>query len=176
MTILFIVLGVLALPFAIAFFLKKEYTVQRETEIDAAPGTVFNYVKFVKNTAHFSKWVMQDSDSRKEYVGTDGTVGFVFKWDSDDKQVGKGEQEIIAINEGGRIEFEIRFIKPFEGRSIAWMETIAISEHRTRLTWVFNGKMKYPMNIITLFMNMDKVLGNDMEISLENLKNILESR
>jgi hypothetical protein len=34
--------------------------------------------------------------------------------------------------------------------------------------------MKYPMNGMLLFMNMDKLLGKDLETSLTNLKHILE--
>jgi hypothetical protein len=34
--------------------------------------------------------------------------------------------------------------------------------------------MKYPMNAMLLFMNMDKMLGKDQETSLVSLKNILE--
>jgi len=33
--------------------------------------------------------------------------------------------------------------------------------------------MKYPMNFMLLFINMDKMLGADMEKGLENLKNKL---
>jgi len=34
--------------------------------------------------------------------------------------------------------------------------------------------MKYPMNSMLLFMNMDNLLGKDMETSLQNLKTLLE--
>jgi hypothetical protein len=34
--------------------------------------------------------------------------------------------------------------------------------------------MRYPMNIILMFMNMDKMLGKDIETSLVTLKGNLE--
>ena len=45
---------------------------------------------------------------------------------------------------------------------------------KTKVNWGFAGKMNYPANIMLLFMNMDKLLGNDIEISPGNLKAILE--
>ena len=34
--------------------------------------------------------------------------------------------------------------------------------------------MKYPMNIMLLFINFEKLLGKDLEITLRNLKDIQE--
>jgi hypothetical protein len=34
--------------------------------------------------------------------------------------------------------------------------------------------MKYPMNIMLLFINFEKILGKDLEITLRNLKDIQE--
>ncbi len=36
-----------------------------------------------------------------------------FLWSSENEKVGAGEQEIIAIVEGERIDFELRFLAPF---------------------------------------------------------------
>ncbi len=176
MVILYIVLAVIALPFLIALFLKKEYTIERSIEIDQSNDKVFDYLKYVRNTEHFSKWVMDDPNSQREYVGTDGTVGFVFKWNSKINSVGEGEQEITEIDEGKKVQFEIRFVRPFAGKAISYMETTAVAENKTRVRWVFKGIMKYPMNFMLLFMNFDKLLGKDQETSLNNLKNILEAK
>lgn len=39
---------------------------------------------------------MTDPNMRKNFKGTDGTVGFCYAWDGN-KKAGKGEQEIIAL-------------------------------------------------------------------------------
>jgi hypothetical protein len=39
------------------------------------------------------------SKYEKGIRGTDGTVGFVYGWDSKNKNAGKGEQEIMNITE-----------------------------------------------------------------------------
>ncbi|MND43993.1 hypothetical protein D3C80_348190 [compost metagenome] len=52
--------------------------------------------------------------------------------------------------------------------------TMPISNNETKVTWGMSSKMNYPLNIILLFMNMDKMLGKDVEGSLELLKQNLE--
>ena len=111
-----------------------------------------------------------------EYTGTDGTVGFVSSWDSQNKNVGKGEQEIKKITEGERLDMELRFKKPFESTCTAYMATDSISSSQTKVKWGFVGAMSYPFNIMCLFMDMKKVLGDDMMVGLTNLKGILEKQ
>ena len=69
---------------------------------------------------------------------------------------------------------ELRFIKPFEATDNAYMTTEAINENQTKVKWGFNGKMTYPMNLMLLFMNMEKMLGDYILQGLNNLKTIEE--
>jgi hypothetical protein len=157
-----------------AAFIQKEYAVKRQIVVNQPQQIVFEYIKFLRNQDSFSKWATIDLNMTKEYRGTDGAVGFVSAWNSDNKKVGKGEQEIIKITEGERIDSKIRFIKPFQGKANAFMSTESAGENKTRVIWGIESGMKYPMNIMLLFMDMDKVIGNDLEVGLTNLKKIQE--
>jgi hypothetical protein len=171
-TILIIVATIVALPFIIALFVKKEYRIEEQVSITKPTSEVFNYVKHVKNQEHYSKWVMTDPNMKKTLTGTDGTVGFIYAWDSEDKGVGAGAQEITALIENKKLNTEVRFIRPFEGTGYVTMLTDSTGTNETNVTWVMEGKSKYPMNIMNLFMG--KMLHKDMQISLQNLKNNLE--
>jgi hypothetical protein len=106
---------------------------------------------------------------KKEYVGTDGTVGFISKWSGND-EVGVGEQEIKGITDGEKIDMELRFKKPFESTSQAYLITESVDSSATKVRWGFTSTMPYPMNLMTLVMNMDKSVGKDFEEGLSNLK------
>lgn len=175
MLILFIVLIIVAIPFVVALFVKKEYSVEREIIINRPKQVVFDYLKFLKNQDKFSKWALMDANMKKEYRGIDGTVGFVSAWESNEKNVGKGEQEIKKITDGKRIDFELRFIKPFAGVANAYMTADAMTKNETIVNWGFDSKMNYPMNLMLLF-NMEKTIGNDLAAGLLNLKNQLEKQ
>lgn len=165
---------VIALLLVTALFVKKEYTVERALTINTSKQEVFEYIKLLKNHAEFNVWSMMDPEMKTEYTGTDGTVGFKSAWDSKNENVGKGEQTIAKITEGERVDFDLHFIKPFEGIAKAYMSTTASAENQTTVKWAFESKMPYPMNLMLVFMNMDNMLGADLEKGLLNLKNNLE--
>lgn len=174
--ILIAVVIIIAIPLITALFVKGDYAVERETSISKPKQMVFDYIKFIKNQNNYSVWNMKDPNSKMDYTGTDGTVGFISAWDSEMKDVGKGEQEIKKITEGERVDMELRFKKPMESTDYAYMTTEAIDSTQTKVKWGFNGKMPYPFNFMCLFMNMDKMLGPDLQTGLDNLKGILEKQ
>ena len=157
-----------------ALIVPRKYSVVREITIMAPKAEVFEYIKYLKNQDNYSAWAQMDTNMKKEFTGVDGTVGFISSWDSEDKDVGKGEQEIIKITEGERVDFELRFLKPFKSTDDAYLSATEIFPTSTRVEWGFDGKMSYPMNLSLLFMSMDKMLGSDLELGLQQLKNILE--
>ncbi|MDB5012077.1 MAG: hypothetical protein JWQ25_279 [Daejeonella sp.] len=172
--ILLVIVSIIILLLVIALFTKKEYALEREITINKPKREVFEYIKLLKNQANYSKWVMMDPQMKKEYNGTDGTVGFRYAWDSNNKDVGKGEQTIKNITDGEKVDYSIHFIRPFEGQAAAYMTTTALSPNETKVKWGFSSKMAWPMNIMLLFMNFENMLGKDLETGLKNLKNVLE--
>lgn len=165
-----------AIPLITALFVKKEYTVLREITISRSKADVFAYIKLLKNQENYSKWAQMDTKMKKTYQGTDGTVGFISGWESTNKDVGKGEQEIKKITDGERIDYELRFLEPFQGTEQAFMAVESVSADQTKVKWGFNGHMAYPMNIMMLFMNFEEMIGKDFETGLNGLKQILEKK
>ncbi|HVF97327.1 MAG TPA: SRPBCC family protein [Flavisolibacter sp.] len=167
-------LVLVALVLLTALFVKKDMHAEKEVVINKPKTEVFSYVKQLKNQNSYSKWATMDPAMKKDFRGTDGTVGFVSAWESNNSEVGKGEQEIKAVKEGERIDYEIRFIKPWESKATSYMVTEAVSENQTKVKWGFDGNMMYPLNIMNLFMNMDEMIGKDFSTGLTNLKSNLE--
>lgn len=171
-TILLVIAGIVALLLIIGVFTKKEYHVQREIIINAPVQKVFDYIKLVRNQDNYNKWLMVDLAMKRESKGIDGTVGFIYSW-AGNKQGGPGEQEIMVLVEGKRVEMEVRFIDAFAGISpYLTFTTESVSEHQTKVTWSNASKMKYPVNIMLPLINV--MLAKDLDISLNNLKIILE--
>lgn len=173
--LLFGLLAIIGLALIIALFVQKDYHIEKEVTIAAPKQEVYDYVKFLKNQNNYSKWAKMDPNMKTSFTGTDGTVGFVSAWESEADSVGAGEQEIVAIEEGARIDYEIRFIEPFKSKAKAYMTTTAMDSASTKVTWAFDSHMPYPMNLMGLFFNMEEAVGNDLNTGLQNLKGILET-
>jgi len=171
-TILLVILVIIVLFLLIALFVKKDFSISREVTINKPKEDVFNYVKLIKNQEKYSVWVMKDPNIKLLYAGVDGTVGFTSSWTSEDKNVGVGAQEIIAMG-NDNIKVEIRFKKPFEATNYATTTVETVNGNQTKLVTTFTGRQKYPMNMMNLFMG--KLIGNDMQTNLDNVKKNLEN-
>lgn len=174
--ILFVVLALVGIVLITGLFVKKEMHAEREIVINKPKAEVFNYVKHLKNQNEYSKWASMDPAMKTAFKGTDAAVGFVSAWESDNGEVGKGEQEIKGIKEGERIDTEIRFKEPMESTAQAYMTTEAVSDAQTKVKWGFDSKMTYPFNVIRLFMDVDKMIGDDFQTGLNNLKTKMEKQ
>jgi|WetSurSiteA1Bulk_404760.scaffolds.fasta_scaffold59674_1 hypothetical protein len=174
--IIIVIAGIITLLLLVGFFSKKNYTVGREVEVNKPKATVFNYLKLLKNQNKFSVWASMDTNMKTRFTGIDGTEGFISAWESTNKNVGKGEQEILKIVDGERLDYEIRFIRPFKSTSWAFITTKSVTNNQTLVHWEFSARMKYPANLMLLFMNMEKMIGSDLQKGLQNLKTILEEQ
>jgi hypothetical protein len=170
-SILIIIVIAIALPFIIALLIPRNYNYFRSIKINRPVEDVFSYVKYLKNQDHYSKWNMIDPNSRKTFKGEDGTVGFVYAWDSANKQAGAGEQEIVRVNENDRIGTELRFERPFRNVANGYIITEPAGGG-TKVTWGMTGRSKMPMNLMNAMVK--GMLLKDISESLQNLKRILE--
>lgn len=172
-TLLYIVLGLIVLIALLALIAPKSYDVSRSIEIDRPKAEVFENIKYLKKQQEWSPWGKKDPMMDKKFTGVDGEVGAVSYWNGN-KEVGEGEQEITKIIDGERVEGELRFLKPFKSTSDCYLDVAEIDNGKSKVTWGFKGRNKFPMSIMMLFMSMDKAVGKDFEEGLRNLKTIME--
>jgi len=168
-----LIVGFVLFIFAASFMVGTDFSTERSVEIEKPKEEVFDYIRHLRNQDEYSAWAAMDPNMTQEFRGTDGTVGFVSAWEGE--ETGKGEQEIVGIIEGERIDFKLRFFEPFESEADVYMITDSLSENRTRVTWGLESSMNRPMNLMLLFVNMEEAIGNDYDEGLAKLKEILEN-
>ncbi|TCJ17515.1 polyketide cyclase [Flaviaesturariibacter flavus] len=174
---IFIAIAVLLLlALVAALFVPKEYTVERSIAINLPADSVFTYVKYLKNQNDYSKWAGMDPAMKKEFRGTDAQPGFVSAWESQQSDVGQGEQTIRSIDEvKRRVDYDLHFIKPMNTRCDAWMQ-VDPKGGKSEVVWGFHGRMPYPVNILLPLFGMEKAIGDDLSLGLHNLKERLETK
>ncbi|MFT6922404.1 MAG: hypothetical protein ACJA1C_001409 [Crocinitomicaceae bacterium] len=173
--IIFLIIALAALILIMGLFVEDEYSVTKTIIVERNSDDVFEYIKNLKNQSEFSVWEKADPQMEKSYEGNDGEVGFVSTWNSANDDIGKGEMEIVKIEDGKRIDFKVRFKEPFEADSDVFISTEALGPNTTKVTWNFHGQVAYPMNMMLLFKDMESEIGPDLEVGLKNLKKLLES-
>ncbi len=179
MMILWIVLGaiggLIVLVLLLAAVTRKDYNLERSIVVDKNLEDTYHFISSIETQDSWSKWANLDPNMKKQYIGTDRTVGFISKWDSDHKNVGSGEQEIKKLVPNEKVETEMRFLKPFKSVAHGYFTTTAVNENQTKVAWGFKARMPYPFNLMMVMMNMEKMLGNDFEEGLANMRKKIES-
>jgi hypothetical protein len=173
--VLAIIVLLVAVVAILAFAVKNDFKVEREIIINRPKSDVFAYVKILKNQNAWGPWYKKDPAMKQEFRGEDGAPGFVSSWQSDNADVGSGEQEITKVVDGERLDTELRFKKPFTATSGAFLITEAAGAGATKVKWGFSMTMPRPFNLSSLFVDMDKAAGKDFEEGLSNLKRIMEA-
>ena len=175
--ILVVIVALVSVIAVIAMFTKKSYTLRRDIVINKSQSEVFDFLKYNRNQPSFSVWLQADPQTNITYNNVpDGTTGAMLSFQSKSHKTGTGEWEIKNVHEADLIEFQLRFIEPFAFVADGSLHISAIDATHSKVEWVYNSGMNWPMNIMLSVMDMDKVVGPDMLKSLENCKGILEGK
>jgi hypothetical protein len=169
---LIVIAAIFVLLVIISVINGNELNIERTVSIKKPLTDVFDYIKLLKHQDNYNVWVMKDPLMKKDFKGIDGTKGFVYAWDSKDKDAGAGEQQIESIENNRCIEYIIRFERPMKSIASAKFLTQSQNNEETNVTWGFYSKMKFPLTVIKPMML--KMLSGDMAKSLQNLKSLME--
>lgn len=171
MIALYIVGGIIVLLLLYGLMVDKNVRLESRITINKPLSEVFGYIRHIKNQDNYSVWNMQDPGMKKEYFGTDGQAGFIYRWNGNNK-VGEGEQEIKKIVPDERVEMELRFKRPMEDTAQSAMTAMAKGAAQTEVSWSFHSRMKFPMTIMKPMLT--GMLNKALEQGLQNLKRELE--
>ena len=162
---------VVVLLLIIALFVPKSFNYEKSVTINAPIDSVWNKVNSLSALDKWSPWNDHDPQMKKELTGMDGTVGAMQSWES--SIVGSGSQTIATIEKPTLLETQLNFYKPYKSHGKAYVKLVAEGSG-TKATWGMTGNMPYPMNLMHVFMNMDKMMGKDWDNGLSKLKKLSE--
>ena len=150
----------------------KEMIVEKSILVERPVNKVYEYLQYTRNQENFSVWNMADPNKKTTSEGTDGTVGFIYSWDSQDKNVGAGSQEILKMVKDQRIDYALKFERPMKNVASSSFILEPVGEGKTKVTWDFRGPTKFPMSLFSWIFK--RMLGKSLAQSLDNLKSLLE--
>lgn len=174
--IIAIIGGIIALLLIAALFIPKQYSVSVSEIINRPKREVYRYVSLFQNQTQYSEWLKPDPELKPEFVGIDGTVGSVMKWESHhpnkNNNIGKGEQEIISMD-ADNIEVELRLIKPMAGTCKIVHHLAESGGEKTVYTCSFYAYAKFPLNFPSYLLGRSFIKKTQGK-TLRNIKEILE--
>ena len=148
------------------------FTVKRSASIKAPPDRIFALISDFHGWGAWSPNEKKDPDMKRTLSGAGQGKGAIYEWDGN-KNVGTGRMEIIEAPAPRQIVIKLDFLKPFEGHNTAEF-TMDPQGDNTTVTWAMYGPSSFIFKVMGLFMNMDKMIGDDFAVGLANLKAVAE--
>ena len=164
--IILIFVGVVALQ-------PSEFHVERSTAISAPQEGVFTQVNDFKKWESWSPWAKLDPQAKVAFEGPPSGEGTVMTWSGNDN-VGEGKMTLIESRPDDLVRIKVDFVKPFEGSSASQF-TFKPDGDRTAVTWSMDARHNFLEKAFCLIMNGKKMVGDDMEKGLAQMKSVAES-
>jgi len=146
------------------------FRVQRTQSIQAPPERI---LPLISDLHAWSAWnpFEKDPAMKKTYSGAASGRGAVYEWDGN-SQVGAGRMEILDVTPQ-KVTIKLDFTRPLEGHNTAEL-TLVPRGNATDVTWAMYGPSPYISKLMSVFFNMDTMIGKEFETGLGKLKTIAE--
>ncbi len=172
------VLKILAVTVGVFFIIVLaqpcEFKVSRSITIHAPVAAIFTQVNDHHNWMNWSPFTKLDPDAKFSYEGPIAGEGAIIHW-AGNSQMGVGTSTITESIPGKRVRFQLDFVKPMAGTDMAEF-TFRPSGNATEVTWTMEGENSFIGKSMNLIMNCKKMVGEQFEQGLGNLKSLVEKR
>lgn len=171
--IIAIAVGVI-LACILGFAATKPHTlhVERSITVKAAPEKIFPLIEDLHRWGSWSPYEKKDPAMKRTHSGASSGKGAVYEWDGN-REVGSGRMEITDIAPASKVTIKLDFKTPFEGHNVANF-TLEPNGDSTAVKWTMDGPNSYMGKVMSVFINMDNMIGNDFDAGLANMKAIAE--
>lgn len=148
------------------------FRIERSLVIEQSPRALYDAVADFHKWEHWSPWAKLDPAMKTTYEGTPGQVGSSYFWSGNDK-VGEGRMTVTEVHPPLQVKIRLEFLKPWKATNQTILDLYEESVG-TRVVWIMQGENDFLGKAMSLFMDMDKMVGPDFERGLANLKKGVE--
>jgi Polyketide cyclase / dehydrase and lipid transport len=149
------------------------FHVQRSISIQAPPEKIFPILNDFHQSASWSPYEKKDPAMKRAFSGPESGKGAIYQFDGN-KEVGKGQLTITDTTPSSKVVLALDMLEPFEAHNIVEY-SLAAKSGSTDVTWAIHGQQPYIGKVMSLFIDCDKMIGQDFEVGLANLKALSET-
>jgi hypothetical protein len=149
------------------------FRVERTVSIKASPDKIFPLIVDLKSWTAWSPYEKKDPELKRTFGPITSGKGATYSWDGN-KNVGQGSMEIVDASPS-KVVIKLDFVKPFEAHNTAEF-IVQPKGDSSSLTWAIYGPSPIVSKVMSLFINMDTMIGKDFEAGLADLKALAEKK
>jgi hypothetical protein len=149
------------------------FTVQRTVSIQASPQKLHALINAPREFDKWSPYNRKDPQMSISYSGPASGVGARTEF-SGNKEVGKGSTEIVSSNPPNSVAMKLNMIVPFKANNDILFSITPQADGVSQVTWAMSGAQPFIGKLVSVFINIDKMVGKDFEEGLNNLRALAE--
>jgi carbon monoxide dehydrogenase subunit G len=154
-------------------FQPSDFRVARSTTIAAPPAQVFAHVNDLHKWEAWSPWAKLDPNAKVGFEGPAAGEGAAMTW-SGNQAVGAGRMTIKESKPDERIGIDVVFTEPFAGDTLSQFN-FAPDGNGTKVTWTMKAQHGYLEKLMCFVFNGTKMVGDDLDKGLAQLKSVSEA-
>ncbi len=151
-----------------------EFRVERRLRIAATAEQLWPLVGELRAFNRWNPYERKDPLIQGQYAGASSGIDSRYSWVS--AKVGTGSLEIIGQRPGRAVQMKLDFVKPFEAHNQAEFALQPLPDGATEVSWRMNGPANFLSKLMSVFIDMDKMVGRDFEDGLQNPRRFAEGQ
>jgi hypothetical protein len=174
LTAILMVVAVIAVSFVIVVTLQpSDFRITRTANVSTPAAVVFALVDDLHEWEAWSPWEKKDPAVKRTFEGPLAGTGASYSW-AGNKKVGEGRMTITESRPGELIRIKLEFLRPFKATNTAEF-VFNPKGNQTTVTWSMSGKNNFMAKAFHLFVDFDKMIGNDFVKGLAQMKSVAEA-
>jgi hypothetical protein len=153
----------------------SDFRIERSATMRAPAPAAFAQVNDFQNWQAWSPWEKVDPALKRQYEGPKAGTGAVYAWQGN-KDVGEGRMTIMESRPAEVVRIKLEFFKPFAATNTAEFSFKPAGADTTAVTWSMAGQNTFVSKAISLFIDMDRMVGGMFDQGLTQMKAIVERR
>ena len=153
----------------------SDFRIERSATMRAPAPAAFAQVNDFQKWQEWSPWEKVDPALKRQYEGPKAGTGAVYAWQGN-KDVGEGRMTIMESRPAEVVRIRLEFFKPFAATNTAEFSFKPAGADTTAVTWSMAGQNTFLSKAISLFIDMDRMVGGMFDQGLTQMKAIVERR
>ena len=148
-----------------------DFRIERSKTLAAPPAAVYAKLVDFHRWREWSPWETLDPAMTRTFSGPESGPGAIYSWKGN-SDVGEGRMTITDAKPSEQVVIRLEFLEPFASTSTTGFALTPTAQGGTNVSWTMTGENNFMMKGMGLFMNMDRMVGDDLNKGLARLDSV----
>lgn len=146
---------------------------EKSGNLQAPAARVFPYLEDLHKGQQWVPYMEKDPNMKITFSGPASGVGSRMEF-AGNSEVGAGTLEIVKVVPNEAVDIKLTMTSPMHGENLVYYR-LAPENGSTRFTWGMEGRSGFLGKLVGVFIDCEKMIGDDFAKGIAKLKSIVEA-